>query len=377
MVADFGSVSVNTTPSGATVTVDDGADTCYRTPCSFPRMGTGLHALTIEKDGYAREAKNVDVTRGGQQAVNVTLREKLGTLTVFAKYTDGTDCEGDIYIDGQRQPEPTPFMGQVLATSHLVEVRCPGAAPVSENITVEHNRTVTRTISTCQPECSGKNCGPDGCGGDCGTCRSGTRCLDGLCRQIAPAPRPQPVETRPAAPATRPQTIGSGSGGTSGQSGRAQGGKTGGSGLTLTWETLGVGYLGSINQLWNAVTVTPVELGFKAFKGLLFAGFLDWQILIPWSGISAGFLNALHIGARLGYEFLNIGDNTFAMFADAKLAWEYNFSFGDDQTDAFGTHAMLAGARVGLRITFVKLAVTFDYSTLNGAGAGFSFSIGN
>jgi hypothetical protein len=33
----------------------------------------------------------------------------------------------------------------------------------------------------CQPECGGKTCGPNGCGGNCGTCPQGQDCLNGNC----------------------------------------------------------------------------------------------------------------------------------------------------------------------------------------------------
>jgi len=37
---------------------------------------------------------------------------------------------------------------------------------------------------TCLPSCSGKECGPDGCGGSCGTCPSGQPCINGKCQCI-------------------------------------------------------------------------------------------------------------------------------------------------------------------------------------------------
>lgn len=35
----------------------------------------------------------------------------------------------------------------------------------------------------CVPDCSGKDCGGDGCGGSCGTCESGYYCESGICEQ--------------------------------------------------------------------------------------------------------------------------------------------------------------------------------------------------
>jgi len=40
--------------------------------------------------------------------------------------------------------------------------------------------TVTNEVF-CQPMCTGKDCGSDGCGGSCGTCDLGTQCIGDLC----------------------------------------------------------------------------------------------------------------------------------------------------------------------------------------------------
>ena len=39
---------------------------------------------------------------------------------------------------------------------------------------------VTRKKS-CNKQCKGKNCGPDGCGGSCGSCLDGNVCVSGSC----------------------------------------------------------------------------------------------------------------------------------------------------------------------------------------------------
>jgi len=44
-------------------------------------------------------------------------------------------------------------------------------------------------IETCIPDCDGKQCGPDGCGGVCGMCAEGFLCEDFVCKpDAAPAP---------------------------------------------------------------------------------------------------------------------------------------------------------------------------------------------
>lgn len=39
-------------------------------------------------------------------------------------------------------------------------------------------------VDVCQPDCAGKVCGPDGCGGQCGECAAGSQCDDGACQAI-------------------------------------------------------------------------------------------------------------------------------------------------------------------------------------------------
>jgi hypothetical protein len=38
----------------------------------------------------------------------------------------------------------------------------------------------------CLPDCGGKECGFDGCGGSCGNCQNGERCEGGICVPINP-----------------------------------------------------------------------------------------------------------------------------------------------------------------------------------------------
>jgi hypothetical protein len=41
-------------------------------------------------------------------------------------------------------------------------------------------------VLTCLPNCAGKMCGEDGCGGSCGTCGKGDQCLAGVCEPLSP-----------------------------------------------------------------------------------------------------------------------------------------------------------------------------------------------
>ncbi len=47
---------------------------------------------------------------------------------------------------------------------------------------------VNKGVPTCIPNCEGKTCGDNGCGGSCGTCAEGQECqTDGICKAPVPA----------------------------------------------------------------------------------------------------------------------------------------------------------------------------------------------
>ncbi len=51
-------------------------------------------------------------------------------------------------------------------------------------------------VPVCKPQCDGKSCGPDGCGGVCGTCPNSSTCsADGATCECAPGTVPDPTFT--------------------------------------------------------------------------------------------------------------------------------------------------------------------------------------
>ena len=42
-------------------------------------------------------------------------------------------------------------------------------------------KIIGKAVGDCTPDCTGKQCGNDGCGGSCGICQEGGTCMDGTC----------------------------------------------------------------------------------------------------------------------------------------------------------------------------------------------------
>ncbi len=53
-------------------------------------------------------------------------------------------------------------------------------------VSCKSGETCVNGKCVCQPQCAGKQCGDDGCGGTCGNCGAPLSCWDGLCLAVAP-----------------------------------------------------------------------------------------------------------------------------------------------------------------------------------------------
>lgn len=135
---DFGAIRLTTDPAGATVSLD-GKDTKKVTPVDLSPIKAGTHMLTLDKEGYGRASQKVVVEKGRVAEISVGMTAKLGMLSVMSQYSDGTLCEGDLKIDGGSVGK-TPWKGNVVAVSHVVEVQC-GAGHATETVEVKHNQS--------------------------------------------------------------------------------------------------------------------------------------------------------------------------------------------------------------------------------------------
>jgi hypothetical protein len=80
--------------------------------------------------------------------------------------------------DVDDRPPPRPPSSQDAGASDA------GPGPVDSGTPFLDGGTPPRdggSNPVCTPSCSGRSCGPDGCGGTCGTCRTGTTCSGGSC----------------------------------------------------------------------------------------------------------------------------------------------------------------------------------------------------
>jgi len=95
-----GTLSVSTTPTGATVKVDTETK---KSPCSFT-LAPGTYTVTVSKPGYKTITDSVTITSGETTTKSYTLVLSKVTITFDTRDEDGTVLTGvEVWIDGEKK----------------------------------------------------------------------------------------------------------------------------------------------------------------------------------------------------------------------------------------------------------------------------------
>jgi len=137
LVSNWGQIHVTTDPPGAAVYLDDVLLEDKTTPCLLERVKPGVHIVKFSLPGHGERSEKTTVVRGKDASISTKLQPMLGRLVVTSSYPDGVVCEGSLKLDGKVVGQ-TPWLGDVLAVSHKVEVQCPNGWG-SEQVVVPHN----------------------------------------------------------------------------------------------------------------------------------------------------------------------------------------------------------------------------------------------
>jgi len=152
---NWGRIRVESDPPGAFVYLNDVLAREFlsgdkTTPCELGRVKPGVHVVKISLAGHGERREKVSVERGETASVSAKLQPMLGRLVVTSSYFDGVVCEGDLKIDGKLMGQ-TPWLGDVLAVPHKIEVHCPNGNGSQEVVVVHNSRAeVNVSVETCR-----------------------------------------------------------------------------------------------------------------------------------------------------------------------------------------------------------------------------------
>ena len=131
-----GAISVQSSPSGATIKLDDYIGP--RTPHTFPTVSPGHHKLELSLDGYYDWTTDVKVEAGNTAYVYKTLTPipTTGTITVFS-----SPPGADIYLDNKYVGRTIDTITGVLPGSYTVKLCLVGYSDWSETKLVTAGKT--------------------------------------------------------------------------------------------------------------------------------------------------------------------------------------------------------------------------------------------
>ncbi|MEA1998489.1 MAG: PEGA domain-containing protein, partial [Euryarchaeota archaeon] len=133
-----GAISVQSSPSGATVILEGFVGPHITTPHTFPTVSPGHHKLELSLDGYYDWKTNVDVEAGHTAYVYKTLTPipTTGTITVFS-----SPPGADIYVDNKYVGRTIDTITNVLPGPRTVKLCLAGYLDWSTTVLVTVGET--------------------------------------------------------------------------------------------------------------------------------------------------------------------------------------------------------------------------------------------
>ena len=146
----FGSLAINSQPSGAVVTID-GKNTGSRTPCTISEITTGQHTVQVSKSGYQTyEFKpNIQSGQTTRASVNLTRTQQrdAGRTVQKSYFRVNVDPWAKIYMDG-KYVETTPLARSIEVTpgNHRIRLENPNFQDWQKTVNFKPGQTVSLDV---------------------------------------------------------------------------------------------------------------------------------------------------------------------------------------------------------------------------------------
>ena len=133
-----GRISVTTSPENGAV-VKIAGDIVGETPFTLAGLRYGRHLLIIEKDGYRRATRVIDVADSSDQTIKIALEPVVAYITVESRPSGAK-----VYIDGKECIGETPiFRAPVAIGKHSYEIRLDNYKDLTQECEVQQDYRYT------------------------------------------------------------------------------------------------------------------------------------------------------------------------------------------------------------------------------------------
>lgn len=133
-----GRISISTSPeNGAQVKM--GGKVVGETPFALHGLRYGRHLLIIEREGYRRATRIIEVADSSDQTVNIALEPFTGYITI-----DSKPPGAKVYLDGGDFLGKTPlYRAPVSIGEHVYELRMENYKPLEQELSIEQDYRYT------------------------------------------------------------------------------------------------------------------------------------------------------------------------------------------------------------------------------------------
>jgi serine/threonine protein kinase len=128
---EVGGLEVTSNIPGARISIDDHSEPDWLTPHTFAELPSGLHRVSVAKEGYSTVYENLVVTGGETKSFNAVLSAPSGEVTILTA-PPGLEIEIDDKSYGK-----SPVEGVTLPVGqHTYTVKVPGMPPIKNPLVV-------------------------------------------------------------------------------------------------------------------------------------------------------------------------------------------------------------------------------------------------
>lgn len=134
---NFATVSVNSSPIGLMVFIDD--KEMGKTPTKVMRLSPEMHEIFIKDDKYYDKGYRLTVKPGDHKEINLEPVGRYGALNLSAKSESGKSLAAEVLIDGE-SAGTTPLRKKLLVGQHEVEVHASGDAEWKGDVKISEHK---------------------------------------------------------------------------------------------------------------------------------------------------------------------------------------------------------------------------------------------